>query len=254
MIVVRAITVYGVHGLVRRSDLRLKERWLPVITWSGVRGSLSMVLAMMLIWVGDVGSDHDKHTDHGAGMTKTEQVSTGETNNSESKTGGVSKEMAMENKASILNIVYGVVLLSILLQGTTMESLMKRAGLIEESSEETEYEMALARRQAIRAMLEDLESAERKGSMANETYAILQNRLTKRREANDQRMEAMLEKAPALNDIELEMESAHLRALEKQIYRDLEKEGDLDYDSMEELVREVVERAGQDKHESDSDA
>jgi len=45
-----------------------------------------------------------------------------------------------------------------------------------------------------------------------------------------------------------------LRALEKQIYRDLEKEGDLDYDSMEELVREVVERAGQDKHESDSDA
>ena len=254
MIVVRAITVYGVHGLVRRSDLRLKERWLPVITWSGVRGSLSMVLAMMLIWVGDVGSDHDKHTDHGAGMTKTEQVSTGETNNSESKTGGVSKEMAMENKASILNIVYGVVLLSILLQGTTMESLMKRAGLIEESSEETEYEMALARRQAIRAMLEDLETAERKGSMANETYAILQNRLTKRREANDQRMEAMLEKAPALNDIELEMESAHLRALEKQIYRDLEKEGDLDYDSMEELVREVVERAGQDKHESDSDA
>jgi CPA1 family monovalent cation:H+ antiporter len=254
MIVVRAITVYGVHGLVRRSDLRLKERWLPVITWSGVRGSLSMVLAMMLVWVGDVGSDHDKHTDHGAGMTKTEQVSTGETNNSESKTGGVSKEMAMENKASILNIVYGVVLLSILLQGTTMESLMKRAGLIEESSEETEYEMALARRQAIRAMLEDLESAERKGSMANETYAILQNRLTKRREANDQRMEAMLEKAPALNDIELEMESAHLRALEKQIYRDLEKEGDLDYDSMEELVREVVERAGQDKHESDSDA
>ena len=135
-----------------------------------------------------------------------------------------------------------------------MEWLMKRAGLIEESSEETEYEMALARRQAIRALLEDLESAERKGSMANETYAILNKRLTKRREANDQLMEAMLEKMPVLNEIELEMESAHLRALEKQIYRDLEKEGELDYDSMEELVQEVVERAGQDKHESDSDA
>ncbi|MDG2212967.1 MAG: sodium:proton antiporter, partial [Verrucomicrobiota bacterium] len=53
MIGVRVITVYGVHGLVRRSDLRLKERWLPVIAWSGVRGSLSMVLAMMLLWVGD---------------------------------------------------------------------------------------------------------------------------------------------------------------------------------------------------------
>ena len=254
MMGVRVITVYGVHGLVRRSDLRLKERWLPVIAWSGVRGSLSMVLAMMLVWVGDVGSGHDKHADHVADVSKTEQAYIKEANNSESKVSMVSQEKAMETKATILNIVYGVVLLSILLQGTTMEWLMKRAGLIEESSEETEYEMALARRQAIRALLEDLESAERKGSMANETYAILKERLTKRREANDQRMEAMLEEMPVLNEIELEMESAHLRALEKQIYRDLEKEGDLDYDSMEELVREVVERAGQDKHESDSDA
>ena len=254
MMGVRVITVYGVHGLVRRSDLRLKERWLPVIAWSGVRGSLSMVLAMMLVWVGDAGSGHDKHADHVADVSKTEQAYIKEANNSESKVSMVSLEKAMETKATILNIVYGVVLLSILLQGTTMEWLMKRAGLIEESSEETEYEMALARRQAIRALLEDLESAERKGSMANETYAILNERLTKRREANDQRMEAMLEEMPVLNEIELEMESAHLRALEKQIYRDLEKEGDLDYDSMEELVREVVERAGQDKHESDSDA
>ena len=254
MMGVRVITVYGVHGLVRRSDLRLKERWLPVIAWSGVRGSLSMVLAMMLVWVGDVGSGHDKHADHVADVSKTEQAYIKEANNSESKVSMVSLEKAMETKATILNIVYGVVLLSILLQGTTMEWLMKRAGLIEESSEETEYEMALARRQAIRALLEDLESAEGKGSMANETYAILNERLTKRREANDQRMEAMLEEMPVLNEIELEMESAHLRALEKQIYRDLEKEGDLDYDSMEELVREVVERAGQDKHESDSDA
>ena len=254
MMGVRVITVYGVHGLVRRSDLRLKERWLPVIAWSGVRGSLSMVLAMMLVWVGDVGSGHDKHADHVADVSKTEQVYIEESNNSESKVSMVSQEKAMETKATILNIVYGVVLLSILLQGTTMEWLMKRAGLIEESSEETEYEMALARRQAIRALLEDLESAERKGSMANETYAILNERLTKRREANDQRMEAMLEEMPVLNEIELEMESAHLRALEKQIYRDLEKEGDLDYDSMEELVREVVERTEGDKHESDSDA
>jgi len=254
MIGVRVITVYGVHGLVRRSDLRLKERWLPVIAWSGVRGSLSMVLAMMLLWVGDVGPDHDKHADHTADFSKTEQAYIDEANNSESKASMVSQEKAMETKATILNIVYGVVLLSILLQGTTMEWLMKRAGLIEESSEETEYEMALARRQAIRALLEDLKSADRRGSMADETYAILNERLTKRRAANDRRMEAMLEEIPALNEIELKMESAHLRALEKQIYRDLEKEGDLDYDSMEELVREVAERAERDKHESDSDA
>jgi hypothetical protein len=52
----------------------------------------------------------------------------------------------------------------------------------------------------------------------------------------------MLEHTPTLNTIELKIESAHLSALEKQIYRDLEKAGDLDYDSMEALVREVVDR------------
>ncbi len=34
-----------------------------------MRGSLSMVLAMMLVWVGDVGSGHDKHADHVADVS-----------------------------------------------------------------------------------------------------------------------------------------------------------------------------------------
>ncbi|MFL3665999.1 MAG: hypothetical protein ACJ06V_05390 [Verrucomicrobiota bacterium] len=57
----------------------------------------------------------------------------------------------------------------------------------------------------------------------------------------------MLENTPSLNNIELELHSTHLRALEKQVYRDLEKKGDIDYDSMESLVRDVVERYRPDK-------
>jgi len=196
------VTVYGVHNLVRRKDLRLKESWLPVITWSGVRGSLSMVLAMLLY--------------------------------ATTPSGG-------ENREFILNLVYGVVLLSILLQGTTIEWLMKRAGLITETLEETEYEMALARRQAIRCLVDDLESAENKGILSHETYEILHDKVLVRRGANDQRIAQMLKDNPTLNDLELEMHATHLRALEKQVYRDLEKEGDIDYDSMESLVRDVVD-------------
>ena len=254
MMVVRGITVYGVHNLVRRSDLRLKGRWLPVITWSGVRGSLSMVLAMMLIWIGESDASNDKHIDYNSSKANGELVAIEGVQNTGTEASIVPEEQAQSNKADILKIVYGVVLLSILLQGTTMEGLMKRAGLIEESGEEKEYEMALARRQAIRAVLANLESAERKGSMADKTYGILHERLLSRKEINDRLMKEMLESMPSLNEIELEMEAAHLRAVEKQIYRDLEKEGDLNYDSMEKLVREVVERAEQDKHESDSES
>ena len=208
MIVIRLVVVYGVHGFVQREDLRLEKSWLPVITWSGVRGSLSMVLAMMLVVTADKGG---------------------------------------ANRDTILNIVYGVVLVSILLQGTTIEWLMKRIGLIVETPEEHEYEMALARRQAIRALVDDLEKSEKKGNISNETFTILHDLLLARRTVNDTRMAQMLKDMPSLNDIELAMEASQLRALEKQVYRDLEKEGDIDYDSMESLVRDVVEREREDE-------
>ena len=203
MILVRSVIVFGVHNLVRREDLRLKKPWLPVITWSGVRGSLSMVMAMMLV----------------------ASESEGET-----------------TRKLILNLVFGVVLLSILLQGTTIEWLMKRVGLIVETPEEIEYEMALARRQAVRCLVDNLEDAERKGILSHGTFEILHKRLVERREANDKRIAEMLAHAPSLNDIELQMHATQLYALEKQVYRDLEKEGDLDYESMESLVRDVLER------------
>ena len=215
MIVVRLVVVFGVHGLVRREDLRLEKPWLPVITWAGLRGSLSMVLAMMLI---------------------------------------VTVTGKSETRDTILNIVYGVVLLSILLQGTTIEWLMKRVGLIVETREELEYEMALARRQAIRALSDDLEKSEKMGNISNETFTILHDRLLARRTANDTRMAQMLKDMPSLNDIELKMEAAQLRALEKQVYRDIEKEGDIDYESMESLVRDVMERGGEDSEDRGQEA
>ena len=120
--------------------------------------------------------------------------------------------------------------------------LMKKGGLIVETQEETEYEMALARRQAIRYLVEDLASAEKRGILSNKTYETLNEKVRIRRGANDQRIAKMLKQNPSLNKLELEMHATHLRALEKQVYRDLEKEGDIDYDSMESLVSEAVER------------
>jgi len=208
MILIRSVNVFGVHNLVRREDLKLKKPWLPVITWSGVRGSLSMVMAMMLV----------------------ASESEGET-----------------TRKLILNLVFGVVLLSILLQGTTIEWLMKRMGLIVETREEIEYEMALARRQAIRCLVDNLEDADSKGTLSQGTFEILHNQLVERRETNDKRIAEMLAHTPSMNNIELELHTNQLRALEKQVYRDLEKEGNIDYDSMESLVRDVAERNRPDK-------
>ena len=124
---------------------------------------------------------------------------------------------------------------------------MKRVGLIVEAREEIEYEMALARRQAIRCLVDNLEDADGKGILSQGTFEILHHRLVERRETNDKRIAEMLAHTPSLNDIELELHTTQLRALEKQVYRDLEKEGDIDYDSMESLVRDVADRDRPDK-------
>ena len=269
MILVRSVTVFGVHGLVRREDLRLKKPWLPVITWSGVRGSLSMVMAMMLLVSATTIAEKNfeyanmaaKEAESSAKEIANDSSQNQEEKDAAAKTAADKRKAADTAKAkltqvqadeetskakarrdTILNIVFGVVLLSILLQGTTIEWLMKRVGLIVETREEIEYEMALARRQAVRCLVDDLENAEGKGTLSHGTFAILHDRLVERREANDKRIAEMLEHNPALNDLELQMHATHLRALEKQVYRDLEKEGDLDYESMESLVRNVVER------------
>ena len=269
MILVRSVTVFGVHNLVRREDLRLKKPWLPVITWSGLRGSLSMVMAMMLLVSATTIAEKNfeyanmaaKEAEASAKKIADDSSQKQEEKDVAAKAAADKRKAADTAKAkltqvqadeetspakarrdTILNIVFGVVLLSILLQSTTIEWLMKRVGLIVETREEIEYEMALARRQAIRCLVDNLEDAERKGTLSHGTFEILHDRLVERREANDKRIAEMLEHTPTLNELELQMHATQLRALEKQVYRDLEKEGDLDYESMESLVRDVLER------------
>jgi CPA1 family monovalent cation:H+ antiporter len=44
----RALVVYGVSGLLKRTSERLPWSWSAVLTWGGLRGGLSMVLALSL--------------------------------------------------------------------------------------------------------------------------------------------------------------------------------------------------------------
>ncbi len=48
VLVSRAAVVFGVAGLLSRSDERLEPAWRTVLTWGGLKGSLSMVLALSL--------------------------------------------------------------------------------------------------------------------------------------------------------------------------------------------------------------
>jgi monovalent cation:H+ antiporter, CPA1 family len=86
VVVARAAVVFGVGALLARSKERLPMSWLSVTTWGGLRGALSMVLALSLPYT-------------------------------------------FPNRVLLITLTFGVVVLSILVQGLTMQGLLRRVGL-----------------------------------------------------------------------------------------------------------------------------
>jgi CPA1 family monovalent cation:H+ antiporter len=86
VVVARAAVVYGVGALLSRTSERLPLAWLSVMTWGGLRGALSMVLALSVPY-------------------------------------------GFPNRDLLITLTFGVVVLSILIQGLTMKPLLRSVGL-----------------------------------------------------------------------------------------------------------------------------
>ena len=89
----RAVIVAGVTALLRAPGKRIPWAWSAIITWSGLRGALSMVLAL-----------------------------------------GLAADFP--NRTLLVNLTFGVVVLSILLQGLTMSQVLRRLGVVTGRSDE----------------------------------------------------------------------------------------------------------------------
>jgi CPA1 family monovalent cation:H+ antiporter len=87
VLVSRAIVVYGLSFLLNRTRGKVPNAWQHVLFWGGLRGAISLALALSL-------------------------------------------PTALTDRASLRAMTFGVVLFTILVQGTTMETLLKRLNLI----------------------------------------------------------------------------------------------------------------------------
>lgn len=152
----RTVVIYGVTGLLGRTQEKVPASWTPVLVWGGLRGSLSMVLALAL--------PHD-----------------------------------MPFRELLVTMTFGVVLLSILVQGLTMGPLLRRLGLLERSDEQGQYERLRAEKQAARAALHELQKAAGEGNAA-EVLAPLRSDYEQREREADQAIEELHLQAQALRD------------------------------------------------------
>lgn len=129
----RAIVVYGLSGLARlwgRAS-HIPPSWRHVLFWGGLRGAISLALALSL-------------------------------------------PAAMPGREGLRAMTFGVVLFTLLAQGTTIQFLLERLGLTERSPEWVAREMRQGQLFATQAGLRRLEEMHREGLLPDEMWAGLQ--------------------------------------------------------------------------------
>jgi CPA1 family monovalent cation:H+ antiporter len=136
-------------------------------------------------------------------------------------------------------MTFGVVLFTLLAQGTTMSVLLRRLGLAAREEAALEYERRHGRLTAVRAAHERLERLHRAGMISPATWKRVDAELAARTEAHLAAQQALLQERPALQQAELDdVRREGLRA-ERAMLAELLSSGTISEEVYEELVAEV---------------
>jgi len=200
VVAARALVVYGVSGLLRLTSERIPWRWSAVLTWSGLRGAISMVLALGL-------------------------------------------PADFPHRELLVNMTFGVVVLSIIVQGLTMAPLLKRlkvTGLKDVYQEQ--YEQARGRLSAANAVLAEVEALRRERSLPADVLERLEQDYQRKVVVAEQALGALKQQTTRFH--EEEHQAAVRRALfvEKDALLRGYQKGTLGKEALEHLLAELDAR------------
>jgi CPA1 family monovalent cation:H+ antiporter len=195
----RALVIFGVSGLLRRTPERIPLSWSAVLTWGGLRGALSMVLVLSLA-------------------------------------------PGFPHRDLLVTLTFGVVVLSILVQGLTMGPLLRRLGIVQGSEALAAYDVARGRSQAADAALAELDVMERR-HMAHP--GVLQRLRAEYEERLQSAEQAIHELHLATDDVrneELLRARRHLLLLEKDRVLEAFRLGTIGAETYETLLADIDAR------------
>ena len=204
----RGLVVALTSGLIRalRLDRPLPVSWQTVLVWGGLRGALSLALALSI------------------------PLTLGGTRG------------AFPERETILVMTFGVILFSLLVQGLTMQPLLKRLRLFREGGDLAEYESTQARLRAINAALNLLEARGRAGQVPPDVLKELRDEYAQRQQSQREHLTRLNIQTPALRDQAVVTERRALLQTEKSTLRDLFTRGLIGAESLRELSGDVDRR------------
>jgi len=197
VLVSRAAVVYGLGWLAGRLFEPVPLRLQHVLVWGGLRGAISLALALSLPV--ELGPDREL----------------------------------------IRVMAFGVVLFTLLVQGTTVRPLVARLGLIAHEPRRAAYEATHARLAALRAAERHLETMQRRGSLSTPAREILGTELRERIAALGAQERELVATHPMLEAESLASARRELLRAERSALVELSRDGIVSDAVVEELAAEV---------------
>lgn len=144
-----------------------------------------------------------------------------------------------EDRLLIIEMAFGVVLFTLLVQGLSMDWLIKRLGLIAHSEDQMRYERRHARALAARASYDHLEDLHSEGLISSHTWQALEPALKRRTEALRSAVQDVLRQAPQLEVEEMTAARRETLRAQRSMFANLRRDGVISDETYGDLVAEV---------------
>jgi CPA1 family monovalent cation:H+ antiporter len=136
-------------------------------------------------------------------------------------------------------MAFGVVLFTLLVQGSTMKPLLRRLNIVERTPEQTEYEMRHARLTAYRSAAEHLDKLYRDGFLSEHAWEVLRPELLGHAQALAAAARDLVRTQPELAQEELRRARRELLRAQRSALRGLQRDGIISEEVFEALVSEI---------------
>jgi CPA1 family monovalent cation:H+ antiporter len=196
----RAIMIFGlgnISNLFSKTKTNLREQ--TVLWWGGLRGSVSIALALSVPEV-------------------------------------------LASRQEIIDTVFGVVLFSLLVQGLSMKWLLSTLDLVGDQPLRQEYSELLARKVAMKRVLDYLANNELASEIDPEYYRYQQKLVKGELESIKDKMDSMQKKYENLRSLTIEQLNEQMLDIEADTYAEFIRAGKLN-ENLSSVLQDIIAKA-----------
>lgn len=196
VLIARAIVVYLSSAALKLTKENIPWNWAAVLTWGGLRGSLSMVLALGLA-------------------------------------------MDFPHREILIHMTFGVVILSIIVQGLTMSPLLRKLGVLGVAETEKVYDLERANLRAAAAALKEVDRMIQDRVAHIDLLESLKAEYKSKQEQSEKVIKELHIEAGKLRETELSIAKRHLFTVEKDAVMQAFHNGFITQDAMDKALEEI---------------